>query len=105
MLGGHHREGALGDLLKTERLLPELCMCSSTSIRLVRPISDDFDSGRAMFDPIFGRAICPSHKKKRFLWDGHLARPSYFCKRSNLLVLWLEPGNRYLESEPKPSEN
>ncbi|MEG4234072.1 hypothetical protein QUA40_18485, partial [Microcoleus sp. Pol11C3] len=24
----------------------------------------------------------PSHKRKNFLWDGHLARPSYFCKRS-----------------------
>jgi hypothetical protein len=30
-----------------------------------------------------GRARCPSHKSYFFLWDGHLARPNYFCKRSN----------------------
>jgi hypothetical protein len=29
-----------------------------------------------------GRARCPSHKSYFFLWDGHLARPNYFCKRS-----------------------
>jgi hypothetical protein len=29
-----------------------------------------------------GRARCPSHKSYFLLWDGHLARPIYFCKRS-----------------------
>ncbi len=26
----------------------------------------------------------PVPQEKNFLWDGHLARPSYFCKRFNL---------------------
>jgi len=36
------------------------------------------------FPQLMGRARCPSHKSYFFLWDGHLARPNYFCKRSIL---------------------
>ena len=36
------------------------------------------------FHQFMGRARCPSHKSYFLLWDGHLARPIYFCKRSKV---------------------
>jgi hypothetical protein len=57
-------------------------------------------------NPLEGGGSCYEAEKPRSdSWNPRAFTPRRMSSPVNLLVLWLEPGNRYLEEEPKPSEN
>ncbi|MEG3896641.1 MULTISPECIES: DMT family transporter [unclassified Microcoleus] len=74
----------------------KIALIATSSLIFIVLMSRLLDLLQKSFHQLMGRARCPSHKSYFFLWDGHLARPNYFCKRS---ILWrnylLNTGSRY----------